>query len=425
MSAPDPSPGPDLSPREARDKKSVRRVPRLQLLALVALLIVVVFAFAQKVAAQGAPKNTGATAPRGGAKALVPKVEGKAEGATAEAKPEAGAGAPAEQKPAEEKAEEKKEDEEEGEGLADHLKNAVVGPNGGVPTQRKGDYRSPFANPRHGQATARVGFLLETIDDYDIKKGTFSAHFFVSLTSEKPMPEVDLQATNGKLEEKELLANFPTFKMWKMAGTFTESPDLHAYPFDTQELTIELEDDSNGADSLRLKPDVDHTFLDAGFEVAGWDVAFLRARVLNHYYPDRFENDDLYYSRYKFSLGIKRFATSAVFTVFVPALVIVLISLSGLWFPRDELEVRSNATTPMLAAAVLFHFALMQELPATAYLSRADKLMMAAYACLGLHMLSSWIWFVFDEKHTERLFRLAKWVCAPATILFMALGILL
>jgi hypothetical protein len=78
----------------------------------------------------------------------------------------------------------------------------------------------------------------------------------------------------------------------------------------------------------------------------------------------------------------------------------------------------------MLAAAVLFHFALMQELPATAYLSRADKLMMCVYACLFVHMLSSWIWFLFDEKHTETIFKWAKYICAPITFAIMAFGIL-
>jgi hypothetical protein len=77
------------------------------------------------------------------------------------------------------------------------------------------------------------------------------------------------------------------------------------------------------------------------------------------------------------------------------------------------------------APPVLFHFALMQELPATAYLSRADKLMMAVYACLFLHMLSSWIWFVFDEKHIDMLFKWAKYICGPITLIFMACGILL
>lgn len=306
------------------------------------------------------------------------------------------------------------------------LATAEVGPGGGVPVHRQGEFRSPFASPGHGRVDVNVGFLLENVEEYDIKKGAFSAHFYVSLTSAKPMPPgISLQATNGKLDTREVLADYPTFKLFKMVGTFNNRPDLHAYPFDTQELVIELEDDSIGTDAMRLVPDLDHTFLDAGFQVAGWDLSFLRARVLSHYYPDRFTNDDLYYSRYKFTLGIKRFATSAVFTVFVPALVIVLISLSGLWYPREELEVRSNATTPMLAAAVLFHFALMQELPATAYLSRADKLMMGTYACLFLHMCSSWIWFVLDEKHTDTVYKWTKRICAPLTLAIMACGVFL
>jgi hypothetical protein len=40
-------------------------------------------------------------------------------------------------------------------------------------------------------------------------------------------------------------------------------------------------------------------------------------------------------------------------------------------------------------------------------------------------MLSSWIWFVVDEKHTEFLFRAAKWFCTPLTFAIMACGIML
>jgi hypothetical protein len=399
--------------------KSKRRagLSKIQLLSFVVLILVGLFAFASKVGAQGAGPT-----PRGAGKAGATKPGPLA---PAEAKADPKHPAPEAEEKKDEKKEEKKEANAE-EDTAEQLKTAVLEDpaKGGVPIHKEGVYRSPFAAPGKPQVSAKVGFMLETVEEFDIKKGAFTAHFFVSLTSDRPMPPIDLRPTNGKVEEKELLADLPTFKMWKMVGTFHIKPDLHSYPFDTQDLTIELEDDSNGQDILRLRSDVDHTFLDSDFSVPGWDTAYVRARILTHYYPDRFENDDLYYTKYKFTLGIKRFATSAMFTVFMPALVIVLISLSGLWFPRDELEVRSNATTPMLAAAVLFHFALMQELPATAYLSRADKLMMSVYACLFLHMLSSWIWFVFDEKHIETLFKWAKYVCAPLTFLIMAFGIL-
>jgi hypothetical protein len=154
-------------------------------------------------------------------------------------------------------------------------------------------------------------------------------------------------------------------------------------------------------------------------------VDFVEGRSLSQSYPDRFEGDDLYYGRYIFTLGLERYATSAAFKVFVPAFVIVLIALLGMWVPPTEMEVRSNAGAPMLAGAVLFHFALMQELPATSYLTRADKLMLAVYVALALGMISTWCMFlVRDPKKMMVVFRVAKIVVPVLTVVTMTLGVL-
>jgi hypothetical protein len=294
----------------------------------------------------------------------------------------------------------------------------------GVPLH-EGPYQSPFAHPHLGAPIdVRVGLLLANVRNYDIQRGSFEADFYLTYTSDRPMPTMDPTFTNGKMDAKEVMAETPTFKMYRFLGTFTAPPDVRNYPFDEQQLVIEVEDDDNGTDQVRLIADKKHTNLDLGFEVPGWETRSIAGRVVVHNFPDRFDHDDLYYSRYEFTLGLQRYGTSAVFTVFVPAIVIVLISLTGLWFPREELEVRSNATTPMLAAAVLFHFSLTQQLPATAYLTRADKLMMSVYAVLGFHMLISLMWFVFDEAHTLRITRAGKWLGVPVTLLILALGVL-
>jgi hypothetical protein len=300
---------------------------------------------------------------------------------------------------------------------------AELGPNGGVPVHTEGPFKSPFAHPRFGgPCNVKVGFLLNHVRNYDIKEGTFEAEFYLSYTSDKPMPELDPDFTNGKIDDKEEVANTPTFKLYHMRGVFSSMPDLRNYPFDKQDLEIEIEDNLAGNDQINLIPDKAHTNLDAGFNMPGWLVEDYEARILNHYFPDRFEHDDLYYGRYHFILGIRRFATNAVFSVFVPAFVIVLISLTGLWLPREELEVRSNGSAPMLAAAVIFHFTLNQELPATPYLTHADKLMMDVYVALIINMIATWAWFLFDEKHTELIFKLGKRVVPPLTILIMILA---
>ena len=77
------------------------------------------------------------------------------------------------------------------------------------------------------------------------------------------------------------------------------------------------------------------------------------------------------------------------------------------------------ASAPMLAAAVLFHFALMQALPAVSYLTRADKLMVGVYLSLFLNMLSTWFFFVVKPETIERVFRIARTLVPTATLIIM------
>jgi hypothetical protein len=192
------------------------------------------------------------------------------------------------------------------------------------------------------------------------------------------------------------------------------------YPFDHQDLTIQLEDKRAGIDQLIFEADSRRTSLNSEFRMAGYAVSSVGARAYKHMYPPRFDRDDLYVSRYKFVLGIERFATSAAFSVFVPAFIIVLISLIGLWVPAQELEVRSAAGAPMLAAAVLFHFSLTQALPATGYLTRADKLMLGVYVSLLLNMASTWVFLIVDESSVDAWFKRFRAFIPPLTALVMA-----
>ncbi|MCL2723065.1 MAG: hypothetical protein FWD69_01385 [Polyangiaceae bacterium] len=286
----------------------------------------------------------------------------------------------------------------------------AIAPDGGVPFHPSGTvFRSPFAKPNAGSPVrVKVGMLLNSVDDYDVKTGTFTADFFLSLTSAQPMPTLNLQFPNGKLENKEVIADKPTFRLYRMNGSFKSPPNLRNYPFDTQALRIIIDDNAHGIDQIRFSADKERTQLARGFRALGWQVDYVEARSLNQSYPDRFEGDDLYYGRYAFTLGISRFATSAAFKVFVPAFVIVIISLLGMWVPAEEMEVRSNAGAPMLAGAVLFHFALMQELPSTSYLTRADKIMMGVYLSLLFGMISTWWMFLVKEEHVPIVFRVSR-----------------
>jgi hypothetical protein len=298
---------------------------------------------------------------------------------------------------------------------------------GTVPIHREGPFRSPFAHPRFGgPAHVRVGLVVSEIREFNIQTGGFEADFFLSLTSRKPMPrDLSLSYTNGHEIDVKTLADTPTFKFYRVTGKFSTAIDLRKYPFDVQRLRIQIEDEKAGVDQIVFHADDSRTSLDSTFLMESYGVTSVGGRAYKHKYPPRFDRDDLYVSRYEFTLGIGRFAQSAAFSVYVPALIIVLISLMGMWVPPEELEVRSNAGAPMLAAAVLFHYSLIQSLPATGYLTRADKLMLGVYLSLLLNMATTWALLLFDEEGTMRVFRIARTWVPPLTVVIMVLSILM
>jgi hypothetical protein len=79
----------------------------------------------------------------------------------------------------------------------------------------------------------------------------------------------------------------------------------------------------------------------------------------------------------------------------------------------------------MLAAAVLFHFSLIQSLPATGYLTHADKLMLGVYVSLLLNMLSTWLFMLGDEEYQEKVFRLARTIVPIVTFFVMVAATIL
>jgi hypothetical protein len=65
----------------------------------------------------------------------------------------------------------------------------------------------------------------------------------------------------------------------------------------------------------------------------------------------------------------------------------------------------------------------MQELPATSYLTRADKLMLGVYTCLMLGMLSTWAMFLVKEVKMNLVFRVARVLVPITTVLVMTLAV--
>jgi hypothetical protein len=409
-----------------------RRFRLVQVLALLVALLVGCFILAKRVGAQPQPPKVGAgpaAAPKPAEKLADKKgAKGKDAGVDAALTPAepvdagADAGFDPDAGPLDYATVQTEEDFPKD--LSDEQKEALG--TGKVPIHRDGAFRSPFAHPRFGgPANVKVGLVIKEIREFNLQTGGFEADFFLSFMSDKDMPVVTPAFTNGHEVTTKTLADTPTFKLYSCSGKFATDVDLRVYPFDTQTLHIDVEDERAGVDQLVFEPNKARTSLDSTFRMASYSVAGIGAYAYKHHYPDRFDRDDLYVSRFSFTVEIERFAQSAAFSVFVPAFIIVIISLMGMWVPPGELEVRSNAGAPMLAAAVLFHYSLIQSLPATPYLTHADKLMLGVYISLLLNMASTWALLIVDEEGQQKVFTLARTWVPIATAVVMVLSVVL
>lgn len=174
---------------------------------------------------------------------------------------------------------------------------------------------------------AKVGLVIREIREFNIQTGGFEADFFLSLTGDKELPNLNLAFTNGHEVNVTPIADAPTFKLYSVTRKFTTEIDLRDYPFDDQVLQILMKIRRRAwtsSSSRRTRGARASTRRSASRASAPQKVS---AVSYKHKYPQRFDRDDLYVSRYKFTTTVARFATSAALDVYVPALIIVLISL--------------------------------------------------------------------------------------------------
>ena len=87
----------------------------------------------------------------------------------------------------------------------------------------------------------KVGLVIREIREFNIQSGGFESDFFLSLTADKEMPNLNLVFTNGHEVNMASLVDTPTFKVYSVTGKFTTDVDLRKYPYDTQNLFLMLE----------------------------------------------------------------------------------------------------------------------------------------------------------------------------------------
>jgi hypothetical protein len=229
---------------------------------------------------------------------------------------------------------------------------------------------------------------------------------------------------NGRASSTDVLVDTPTEKQYRIQANLMTNLNLARFPWDHHELPVVLESATRKDDELVLVAG-DKQGIDPAVVFVGWDVTGFTSSVERHHYAVFNES----FSKYTFGLQIRRVTLTSSIKTFLPVLCFLAIAFCALIVGVDRLDSRVGMNTAMLIASVMFHLSITNQLPPAAYLTIADKVMIATYLTIGLSLLLSvWMMRLMQAERAElaKRVRLAAFKVVPAFagVSFIAVALL-
>lgn len=247
-----------------------------------------------------------------------------------------------------------------------------------------------FAQEEQQQSTGpkkcTVGVYLVNIGKIDIQTGSYDLDFYVWFASSDPRTDFTAERprydfTNALRFTAEPVRVEPDYYEARVRGTFIKNMDFRNYPFDKQEVTVEVEG-FEPVEQLVFAPDEQASGFDRLVNVPGWNLGGSRSEVTVHEYPDST------YSRYVFTFVIERAALSSFLKTIFPVLIITTIAMLAFWMSPTNFAPRIGLAASTLLAAVAAHLNAANQLPPIGYLTLIDKVMIIVYALFLNNLLS-------------------------------------
>jgi hypothetical protein len=246
-----------------------------------------------------------------------------------------------------------------------------------------------------------IGVYLLNVGKIDLQTGSYDLDFYYWLASDdkgvdfvQNPPKVDfMNAQNIKIEVSRLE---PNYYEARVKGTFLKNMDFRNYPFDRQQVTVEIEGFET-IENLTFKPDTAASGFDSLVNVPGWRLGTSDSKVVQHDYPDGS------YARYIFTFTIERAPLSSFLKTIFPVIIITTIAMLAFWMSPTNFAPRIGLAASTLLAAVAAHLTAANQLPPIGYLTLMDKVMIVVYALFLNNLLSMVLQMrLMDHKQEEK-----------------------
>ncbi len=214
------------------------------------------------------------------------------------------------------------------------------------------------------------------------------------------------------------------YQVFHYQGRFGHAFDIRAYPFDSQELVVMLEDTDLVVDDMVYVVDEGTNTLHPGLEIPGWDIDGVHAEVVEQDYPTNFGDTRRApgadrYSRFRYAVRVSRPVLGYAATTLLPIAIVMLITLVMFLIESKYFEGRMGLGITSLISAVALQLTAAGDLPANGYLVLLDHVYNLSYAVIFLSLAESVIAVrVYDRGEVERARRLDLFSLAAMLVLF-------
>jgi hypothetical protein len=231
----------------------------------------------------------------------------------------------------------------------------------------------------------QTGVWIINIQKIDLSASSYRLDFYLWFSfdpSQIKASEVSqFEFINGQPSIKQI-DETDSYLEYRVTGDFIKTFDFSMYPFESHQLTIEIE--HANLDNTNLIYDIDSTsYIEPTASVAGWQLGSLQVQVVDHSYGDQA------FSRPVFSVTLARPMISGLIKSVLPISIITAISLLAFVLAAEDFAQKLALGITTLLSATAFHLSLLSGIPPTGYLTFADQIMIAVYILFFFNIGSS------------------------------------
>ena len=288
------------------------------------------------------------------------------------------------------------------------------------------------------------GIEIQDIYDLDVSSNSFTADFYywVKMDSSNRGAEKYISFQNLKSSEsnRELIIENAEggslYKLYRVSGNFYVNYKLENFPFDDQELSVNVEILSPD-DRLKISFDQSALMLDPTtiekYKVTGWNKRAYYVTVDNLITrsikgdPQGKPGTLKKFKSFAFRLEVSRIALGSFLQIILPLVLIGLIAISVLFVRNLSFENVGEVSVGIFLSIIAFSIALSDMIPSTNYLTRADILFWLTFVVVfGSFMIVIVLNSLYEAEQVReyklKLLRTTLAVLYPLCVLYALLG---